>query len=164
MTSTASRYAARVDYHQVFLTPLGKSPRPDRAAWSPAKVLLVDTDDAGLIVHTGCAAGQVWITIRSRAEPPTTLADSMLGWEVGEEETVTILEDLTLISPLGGDPVIEGAFRPRRPGLHRVRVLARGRAENYDSVSQTPTEHYDVTLWPVDEGQPALRLGDDGVS
>lgn len=163
MKIVSTRFEARVDHHHLFLTPFGMSPRIHRGSWSVQKILLVGEDDSGFAIHTGCAMGLVWLTLRSSDRSPGPLADGLVGWEVGEEATVNISSGLTLISPMGNDPVVENAFVPHEPGLHRVRVLARGRARHYDQVSRDPSEEFEVTLWPVDANEPAARIGEEGL-
>lgn len=126
-------------------------------------MLLVGKGESGFLLHTGCSSGRVWVTVRSLAAAPATpLGDSLKTWETVQEETLTIAGPLTLISPLGGRPFVKGAFLPAQPSLHRVRALARGRAQNRDLVSEHPSEEYDVTLWPVTTIEPGVLLGHDG--
>lgn len=156
------RHSARADHHLVCLAEFGRSPEPE--IWHPKEVVFVGKHQSGLLLRTGCSSGRVWVTIRSLDRAPATpLADSLDGWDVGQEVTLTITGDLTLISPLGGSPFVRRAFAPERPGLHRVRALARGRARNRDRVSETPSEEYDVAFWAVTETEPEILVGDDGL-
>jgi hypothetical protein len=153
-------YLVRTDEHQFDLAPFNVTADYERS-WAPGQVLGIDhTGRAGKIL-TGCAMGDVWLTVRTRTSPPPALAKAMHGWEVGEEETMTIDSALSAVELMGFGA--EEIFTPSRPGLHRVRLLAKGRALQYDEVCRTPIEHYELTIWPEDVRTPPIRRGDDGV-
>lgn len=144
----------------VLIPDLPVSPLVERH-WESGWLLGVCSDGPSAIIRTGCAMGPVWVTFRALDQAPPDLADSMDGWEVGEEETLDITTDLTLTAPTS---VTALRFEvPTRPGPHRLRVLARGRAEHYDHVVESPTEEYEITIWPVDQTEPRHRHGDDGL-
>lgn len=114
---------------------------------------LLEVTNAGvcLIIYTGIALGPVWFSTIARDEPPsTTLTDSMTGWEVGQEVDMLVNDDITMMDltcPAGFEGVV---LAPSRPGLHRVRVLARGRSGHYDHVVRKATEEYELTIWPTE--------------
>ena len=85
----------------------------------------------------------------------------MQGWEIGEEDTLTINTPLQLADFNAYESPT--AFTPAEPGLHRVRLLAKGRDLRYDEVCESPVESYELTIWPVKTQEPRLRLGDDGL-
>lgn len=163
MASDYARYQMHVDHHTFMLTPFGSSPRARRDAMHPLAHL--DTEGTTLFIRTGCAMGAVWVSLRRLTDAAPGLAETFDPdlWEIGQEVTFTITSDLTLMDPMANDPVIEGAFSPVRPGMHRARVLARGRNTNYDRVAVTPTERYDITIWPVDTDTAPTFIGDDGI-
>ncbi|MGQ0630423.1 MAG: hypothetical protein ACT4P1_05230 [Sporichthyaceae bacterium] len=155
------RYLGTVSESQVDLAP------EDRFAdfemsWKADQVLGVDGSRKAAKLLTGCVYGEFWLTVHARTSAPAPLAKSMRGWEVGEEEDMMIHQPL-FASDLDGD-WYEEIFNPTNPGLHRVRVLAKGRARGFDEdVCDTPIESYDVTIWPVDSPKPRERRGDDGL-
>jgi hypothetical protein len=155
---TVSRQQVEVDYHQFYLMPVGGNPELVPSGWS--KLLSVADDGRTLIVSTGCATGPVIVTVRSSDQPPP-LADSLTGWDIGVEDTFEIHDELSVV-PWGAGDSYE-AFTPTKPGPHRVRVLARGRAEHYDAAVEEATEEYDISIWPTDSVEERLSLGDDGV-
>lgn len=155
-----TRYLVRTDEHQFYLASPAGDPDPERLSYR--HVFEVDHHKNSAVLVTGCALGDVWVTVRLRTSAPGPLARSMDGWEVGEEETMTIRKPLWL-SDLMGDYDPQKIFTPAEPGRHRVRVLAKGRGLQYDEVCDKPVEHYELTIWPVDKDTPRVRLGDDGV-
>ncbi|MDX6242203.1 MAG: hypothetical protein QOG10_7148 [Kribbellaceae bacterium] len=161
MSTVGLRHQVQASYHQVFLTPHGHSPILDPR--QPGRLLAIDPAGPAVIVLTGCAQGPVHLTIHSTDQPPTALAESMAGWDIGEEDDIYIAGELYALSPLADLP--DGAvFTPAAPGLHRIRVLARGRAAQYDFVVDQPTEEYGVTIWPTTTPAERTHVGDDGLT
>lgn len=144
-----------VSYHQFFLAPTDCSPIFDHATVGPLLALDPRYPDA-VIIFTGCSDGPVNVTVHTGQEPLPSLAASATGWEVGEQVTITIHNELYLV-PLMGNTPAPLAFTPQTPGLHLVRVLARGHTTNYDIPTWVPTEDYEITITPVtaDPGRQA---------
>jgi len=151
----------RVDYRQFYLMPFNVDATLD-PAWR-GRLLAPSEDGHSVIVLTGCASGPVLVTVRSLDTPPAPLVESMDGWQVGVEDTVDVDGKLNVVCWEPTEDTYE-AFTPNKPGPHRVRVLARGRAEHYDHVVEEATEEYDISIWPTDGAAPRLSLGDDGVT
>ena len=159
-----TRYQVHVDHHTFMLTPFGSSPRARRD--DLRSLAYLDTEGTTLYVRTGCAMGAVWVvSLRRFSDAPPDLAETFESdvWEIGQEVTFIITSDLTLMEAMANDPVIEGALPPVRPGLHRARILARGRNTSYGRVARTPTERYDISIWPVDTDAAPTLIGDDGL-
>ena len=155
-----AKHQVQVDYHQMFFAPFDVQPvmTPDQ----DARLLNIATDQSSVFISTGCANGTVTIDLRVLDEPPAPLDSCMAGWEVGAEQDVRIDADLHLGAPTLTmvEPV---TIRPSTPGLHRVRVLARGRAAHYDLFIDESGEEYEVSFWPVTSTRGRADAGDDGV-
>lgn len=157
-------HIARVDHHHLLLVPFNVAPHFDRAAWRGAKVVVVGEDNRAIAVKTACAAGVVRLVLEELDRPAVKLEDEMADWDLGAECTLEVREGLTLMSPIGGrQQVVYDAVTPVRPGLHRLRVTARGRVGQWDVVTDDPVEEYSLTIWPVDHAEPGRLLGDDGI-
>lgn len=154
-------YQIEVSYHQFFLVPFDGRPILDPATVGP--VLALDPQvPSAVIVRTGCADGPVNVTLRVRTEPLPDLATVGAGWDVGEQLAVPVMDDLYL-APLMGEHPAYLVYTPSTPGLHLIRVLARGRTTHYDAVVGEPTEDYDITIAPVSSDPGRQRTGDDGL-
>lgn len=153
------RYLASYTEHQFYLSSGDHFPNFEDD-WPRDTILGVDRSGKGAVVLTGCWGGDVWVTVRPRTTPPPPLAQSMRGWEVGEENTMVINKPL---SAYDGNEWGEDVYTPTVPGLHRVRMLAKGRAIAYDEVCDPPVEEYEITIWPVLTKEPRERRADDGV-
>ncbi|WP_329000893.1 hypothetical protein OHA18_41490 [Kribbella sp. NBC_00709] len=81
---------------------------------------------------------------------------------MGEELAIPISEELYL-APLMGESPAYPVYTPTDPGLHLVRVLARGRTTHYDAVVWEPSEDYDITITPVSSDPGRQTTGDDGL-
>jgi hypothetical protein len=126
------------------------------------EILMVGSTGRAGKIQTGCAGGDVWLTVRAPASAPGPLAGAMKGWEVGEEATMTVESPLSVSELFGYRTDAAEIFSPTKPGRHRLRLLAKGRALEYDHVCWTPVESYELTIWPVDVEEPRVRRGDDG--
>jgi hypothetical protein len=150
----------QVDYHQMFFAPFNVHPVMTRE--QDARLLNIASDGSSLFVSTGCANGAVTIAVSVLEEPPAALDQCMAGWEVGAEQDLVLAAELFL-----GAPTVNVAANlvvaPASPGLHRVRVLARGRAEYYDQFVDDSGEEYDVKFWPISTPQGRTDAGHDGV-
>jgi hypothetical protein len=158
--TTGVIYEIKAAYHQVFLSPFEID--PDWGDWERSRLLGISGRSA-VVISTGCAMGPVRVCVISSDRSPGPLSDAMVDWEVGEEEDCWIEEAMIFSSPEEAFGIVEDVFVPARPGLHRVRLLARGRATNYDAVVREPTEHYEIRIWPADTPSPRLRVGNDGL-
>lgn len=166
-TRAGTRHVAETHGHQVYLTPFNAVP-VWKDSWAGDQVLGV-SDGPSVILLTGASWADVEVTIRALPGPPAPLTESLAGWELGEEETVEITEPLHGMDPIG-EWYAEDAFVPARPGLYRVRVLVRGRVPfveaedgSYDKAAGM-NEHYDVSIWPVEDREPRARAGTDSLS
>lgn len=150
----------QVSYHQFYLVPFDCSPIFDASTAGP--LLALDPEQpAAVIISTGCADGPVHVTVDNGQEPLPDLATAAAGWEVGEQLTITIDNELYLVPLMGGAAPL--AYTPSAPGLHLIRVLARGRTTHYDAVVWEPTEDYEITITPVATPHPRQTTGTDGL-
>jgi hypothetical protein len=116
------------------------------------------SDGPSLVIATGTGGGPVSVSIQVLTAAPNGLEESLIGWEVGEEEDLFIGGPMTLYCPQYVGDLHPDALTPSRPGLHRVRVLARGRVTENDGSS---TEEFQLTCWPVTSPEPRRRCGGD---
>lgn len=145
-------------YHQVHLAPLGSS--PVFAGGDPSALIVTDVSGS-LIITTGIADGPVVMTFQEGAGPLGSLPTAPpAGWEMLAEVSVDIAEPLLVSSPTWA-PVREPVIDPARPGLHRVRVLARGRGAEYDASVTEASEEFSVAYWREERPTPPLVLGAD---
>ncbi|TCC15471.1 hypothetical protein [Kribbella sindirgiensis] len=157
---TDSAYEIEVSYHQFYLVVQDASPVLDPATVGP--VLALDPQvPSAVIVRTGCADGPVNVTVRIGVEPLPDLATAGDRWEVGEQLVIPVEGDLYLVPPMGGPAYV--VYTPPTPGLHLVRVLARGRTTHYDAVVWESSEDYDITITPVGSDPGRRTTGDDGL-
>jgi hypothetical protein len=172
-TAAGVRLTAEAYSGQLFLTPFTSTRVKDPDdLYSDEGRLIGVWDGPTLGLRTGTDWADVDVTIRAVDAAPPPLEQSMTGWELGEEVTLRVSEPLHGLDPVG-DHLTEDMFVPGRPGLYRVRALARGRAyDDCDSTEETcydksegpVREHYDVTIWPVDHQEPLLRVGTDALA
>lgn len=155
-----AKYKVRVDYHQMFFAPFNVD--PVRTRDQDARLLNLATDGLSLFVSTGCASGAVTVAVRVLQEPPADLNQCMTGWEVGAEQDLLFNGDLYLRAPTVNE-ILGVVVAPTTPGPHRVRVLARGRAEHYDQFVDESGEEYEVTFWPISAPRGRADAGNDGV-
>jgi hypothetical protein len=155
-----AKHKVRVDYHQMFFAPFNVHPVMTRD--QDARLLNVSTDGSSLFVSTGCASGAVTLAVRALAEPSGDLDQCMAGWEVGAEQDLLLAAELHLGAPTV-NVIARVIVAPTAPGLHRVRVLARGRAEHYDHFVDDSGEEYEVTFWPISAPQGRADAGNDGM-
>jgi hypothetical protein len=157
-----TRYLAYTDEGQFDLAPFNH-PYDMDTDWDDIEVLTVDRNGTAAKVLTGCVMGNVWVTVRPRTTPPPPLADSMAGWDFGEEDNITVTKPL-YGADVSGESWYEKVFTPTEPGLHRIRVLAKGRTAGADQdvCDGKPVESYDITIWPVPTKEPRLKRGDAG--
>jgi hypothetical protein len=158
VTDTPDVIEVRVSGAQFHLGPFGTEPVLDPR--QQGRLLFVDPAGATAVVLTGCAAGPVSITVDSSVTPLADLGLSLEAWEVGEEDTIDITEEL-LLSTLDGTMI--PIYVPSTPGPHLVRVLARGRAANWDLVVSRPTEVYTIAIRPANQRHPRRSAGSDGL-
>ncbi|MFW6773329.1 hypothetical protein ACOACO_03520 [Nocardioides sp. CPCC 205120] len=161
-TTTVFDGVVDTDHHQFLLVDPSKPFDPGPEAYGNAVVGVVD--DTALIVHTGCAYGPVRVTLRMHDEQPSGLDHT---WEVEELVSITIDDPLDLVE-LAMEPrrhIPYPTVVPSRPGVHRVRVSARGdRKVNYDLAVWEPNEEYLIDLWPDTEFRTRVTVRDDGLA
>lgn len=147
-----------VDFHLLNLAAADLSPVLDPARFK--RLFVVMPEGSSLIVFTGCATGLVHVAVRALDEAPGTLDDGLAGWEIAAEDDVVIDGDLYFLPAFGLGSV---AFKVQTPGLHRVRVCARGRAAHYDAAVDDSQEKYEISFWPSAARLGRSMVGDDGV-
>jgi hypothetical protein len=155
-----AQHKVQVDYHQMFFAPFNVHPVMTRD--QDARLLNVTTDGSSVFVSTGCANGAVTVAVNVLEEPPAALDQCIADWEVGAEQDLLLATELYLASPTV-NAVADLVVAPVSPGLHRVRVLARGRAEHYDQFVEDSGEEYEVTFWPIATPEGRTDAGHDGV-
>lgn len=157
-----TKYLAYTDEGQFDLAPFNH-PYDMDTDWDDVAVLTVDRKGKAAKVLTGCVMGNVWVTVRPRTTPPPSLAQSMPGWEFGEEADITVTKPL-FGADVYGESWYEKVFTPTEPGLHRIRVLAKGRTAGADQdvCDGEPVESYDITIWPVPTKEPRIKRGNPG--
>jgi hypothetical protein len=163
--TTPARHLARADEHELYLTPFNADLVRERS-WPSDRLFGVSRTGA-VVLFSGRAFADVDLTVRSLQKPPRALADSLDGWEVGEEQTLRITEPLHGFSPFP-EWYAEDVFVPARPGLYRMRVTASGRvrdeAEDYEDIPDNRvTERFEISFWPVTSRAPRERAGSDAV-
>jgi hypothetical protein len=84
------------------------------------------------------------------------------GWEIGEQMAIAVTTDLYLLPMMPEDPATL-VYTPAAPGLHLVRVLARGRAAHYDAVVAEASEDYAITITPITTDPGRQVTGGDGL-
>jgi hypothetical protein len=142
-----------------YLVPPGGNPAWN-SEWKPAGRLigvdnspsLITSDEVlSIVFATGCRLGPVWVTLHALNGPPPASLQTVTeqGWDEGDEETLSITSPLSVSSPSCYSQQ-ENVFVPVRPGLHRVRVLARGRWVAWDAILESPLEEFDISVWPVE--------------
>ncbi|GAA3117366.1 hypothetical protein JOF29_006066 [Kribbella aluminosa] len=158
--ANGANHRVQVDYHQMFFAPFDTHPVMTRA--QNARLLNISSDGTSLFVSTGCASGTVVLRLKLLTEPPGDLDQCMEGWEIGAEDDFLLTTNLHLGAPTVNmtDPLV---VTPSSPGPHRVRVLARGRAEHYDQFVGDSGEEYEVIFWPVESARSRVDAGDDGI-
>ncbi|HEY3562733.1 MAG TPA: hypothetical protein VGL05_34940 [Kribbella sp.] len=102
------------------------------------------------------------MTVRITEEPLPDLATADTEWEVGEE-LATHLDGELYLAPLMGQSPAYSVYTPAGPGLHLVRVFARGRTTHYDAVVWEPSEEYEVTITPVSSAPGRRTTRGDGL-
>ena len=117
---------------------------------------LVRVSENGVQIITGAWLGTATVEVRIAAEQPHLTSE---GWDTVAECSADF-EDTELVLT---DPTREYDVRvePRlsRPGLHRVRVHASGRAAYHDSVAiDASAERYLIVVWPVEKAEPPKLL------
>ena len=154
-----SRHLAHVSAHCLFLAADDAEMATDGLAIGR---LLSISRTGGMWLSAACVYGPIWVTVRQLPMVPwEPLPEAMKGWEIGEEATVLVIESLSLYDPIGGFHAPD-VFVPEHPGLHRVRVLARGRAAPDELVQDDPREEYDISLWPLEVDPQWASAGDEG--
>ncbi|MFF0343157.1 hypothetical protein [Kribbella sp. NPDC004875] len=154
-------YQIGVSYHQFHLTPFGVNPIIDSSL--PAGPLLAfDPQVPGaLIILTGGTDGPVDVTVHIGLEPLPDLAAAADGWDVGQQAAIPIEGDMYLV-PLMGSGSTPLVYTPAAPGLHLVRVLARGRRAHHEGVDG-PNEDYDITITPITADPGRQATAGDGL-
>jgi hypothetical protein len=167
---TLRHYLGNGDDHELYLTPYDAPAAPydvpDTSVDHVLKVTSARTCDV-LTLLTGRTYTHVDLTVHMLSGPPQSLNSAVVdGWSVGEEATARITEPLVGLGTY--DWQAPDIVVPGRPGLYRVRVLARDRvhddAADYDEYPDgqgRATERFDVTLWPVAVASPPELLGSD---
>lgn len=144
----------------MFFAPLDVHPVMTRD--QDARLLNISTDGSSLFVSTGCANGAITLAVFLLEQSSAGLDECMADWDVGAEQDLVLVAELHLGAPTVS-VVPRVVVAPTAAGLHRVRVLARGRAEHYDRFVDDSGEEYEVTFWPISAPQGRTDAGHDGV-
>lgn len=115
--------------------------------------------DGGAIVLTGISGGFVNLVVDVLDEAPSLDLGTWQDVDEGDIATTTGClrvrsgYEFTNYAPGGA-----GALTPEGPALHRVRVSATGRGDNYDMrlLDSPPTESYLIQMWPVVHRTPGV--------
>lgn len=121
--------------------------------WPPTGVPgFVYFGDGGALISTGISGGFVSVELRMlEGEPELDLH----SWEdIDEGDLRTKAGGIRLSAGMEFKNWIPGGregLTPRGPGLHRVRVSATGRNQNYDLVvdGDESGESYSIEIWPA---------------
>jgi hypothetical protein len=119
---------------------------------------LVDPVGDALRVRTGIHTGPVTVDLQPHTHaPPVDIEE----WD----DVVEVLYDAPArcgISVLMDDvPPDLPVLNPSGPGLHRVRVHARGRDTDVDGTVFEPVENYLIQMWPSDNADEAILKATD---
>lgn len=116
---------------------------------------LLDGGTGWFVVHTGTATGPVAMRVDILLAAPPPLWEVPPGWEIAQEATATFTAGQLVV---GEENVYEVTA-----GVHRVRVVARGRANDIDVSTFEPVagEEYVVTIWPEPLERPTVLVGTD---
>jgi hypothetical protein len=161
--TTPQTYQIEVAYHQFLLTPFGGDNPVIDSSGPIGPLLALDPRVPGaLIILTGGTDAPVNVTVHIEREPLPDLAAAAEGWDVGEHAAIPIESDMYLVPLMGGGstPLI---YAPTAPGLHLIRVLARGRRIHHDGITDGPNEDYDITIAPITTDPGRQSTAGDGL-
>ena len=115
---------------------------------------LVSVVRGGVRIRTGAYMGRATAQILDRKPSES---EGYAGWDSAGECTAEFTHrELVLANPGRDDDDLDTTIRAR-PGIHRVRVHARGQAEYFDGVATDPTiEQYLIEIWRDDT--PPTRI------
>jgi hypothetical protein len=161
--TTPQTYQIEVSYHQFLLTPFGGDNPVIDSSGPVGPLLALDHRVPGaLIILTGGTDAPVNVTVHIEREPLPDLAAAAEGWDVGEQAAIPIEGDMYLV-PLMGSGSTPLIYRPTTPGLHLIRVLARGRRTHHDGITDGPNEDYDITITPITTDPGRQSTAGDGL-
>lgn len=134
------RVTLNTSYSQMLLAPVNEHP-----------VIAVDGTSLGVVGPDGRAVN-ISLGIRDgrvRVDVTTDPAEELEG---GVEDEAEFVLDVAGELWLNGWDDAYAVFTPERPGVHHVRVRARGRKDHPDEsiVKKKPVEFYQLAIWPVD--------------
>jgi hypothetical protein len=159
VTAVQSFTRVFVSHHQ-FQVGAGRETGDHLGLYTVGDDLLQVTGRAELTVMTGPHTGHVEVRARALGSAPD---DDLDGWHAASESTLWSPGGQASICGLMGDCPDELVTTVSdRPGLLRVRVLARNRRPEEQPPDPLAPEQYEVALWPVDEdtGFRSLRVDD----
>ncbi|MBD0862617.1 hypothetical protein IA539_15565 [Gordonia sp. zg691] len=119
-----------------------------------------DAGDNLIAVHTGIASGPVAVVIERFDDDP--LLDTgvppidLSAWENVDEVTVPCRTEMWVITLDGEIVSAFGVFGPSSSGTRTFRIAVRGRASNWDSIVDEPTEDYLVQTWSTSSGPSTI--------
>ena len=156
-TLDANRLKVRISEHVFYLKPPSSRPVWD-STWVLSDRLIGVSDGPSIICPTGCYVGWVWVTVRALDSSPGPLSEiEHLGWEEGDEVSIPITSRMDMQSPTVSARH-RAVYVPTNPGIHRVRVTARGRWTDYGGIADgDPHEEFEVTIWPTGSSAPPER-------
>lgn len=161
---TVTRGVVYADYHQFAVSYAGGN--------FPGPVVsengLADLAEGGVIIKTGISAGLVHVLVEVRTDPLGAVDDS---WDeivevsldptpssrqynpqekalLGLTNAETVAGNLRIVTMMGW-PSTPFPRLNATGGPCRLRVHARGRADNYDGVDEEPREEYLLATWPA---------------
>ena len=160
--TTPQTYQIEVAYHQFLLAPFGGDNPVIDSSGPVGPLLALDPRVPGaLIILTGGTDAPVNVTVHIERGPLPELAAAAEGWDVGEQAAISIEGDMLLVPLMGGSaPLI---YTPSAPGLHLIRVLARGRRTHHDGITDGPNEVYDITITPLTTDPGRQSTAGDGL-
>lgn len=130
---------------------------PLQTEWWPQEPNFVADGEGRVVIHTG-GRGSIRVSLNIAVGSPGPVDDSSLAqWDDISEVSFVAEEGRWYCDGSTGE--LEGGFVIETSGEHRARILARGRADNFDvhvSESAEPAIQIKVTLWP--ESRSAARL------
>ncbi|QDQ92632.1 hypothetical protein FND50_18750 [Rhodococcus sp. WB9] len=143
-----------VDYNTLILRPEFDSDLLG-TEWFNQEPWFVNGGPGRVVIHTG-GRGLIRVTVAATGGAAPPITDSLLDeWEdIGEASFTTEDDEICFDGLLGS---IIGPMDTAGPGSYRIRVLARGRTEYWDSYppkSAQPWIHLQLQIWQHD---PAPR-------
>jgi len=132
----------RVDAHQFLLSDFPVSfDEPSVPANGLLSVL-----PGKMIVYVGASSGAVTVTVEPRDNPPEAV--ELDEWEEVAEADVDVPNGQLGVRAIMAESPNLPILSAHGPGLHRVRVHARGRGIAFDVVAFEAVENYLLQAWP----------------